>query len=80
MRAAVGVEAGLAQVPDRLGEQRAAPRAWAGQLLFQLTRNSPGLMYSERMVARPLSEAVSCGSPAGSTVPWSAAAPRWRRR
>ena len=31
----------------------------------QLTPNSPGLMYSERMVARPPSEAVSCGSPAG---------------
>jgi hypothetical protein len=31
----------------------------------QLTANSPGLMYSERMVARPPSEAVSCGSPAG---------------
>ena len=31
----------------------------------QLTGKSPGLMYSERMVARPPSEAVSCGSPAG---------------
>jgi SAM-dependent methyltransferase len=31
----------------------------------QPTRNSPGLMYSERMVARPPSAAVSCGSPAG---------------
>ena len=31
----------------------------------QLTPNNPGLMYSERMVARPPSEAVSCGSPAG---------------
>ena len=31
----------------------------------QLTGKSPGLMYRERMVARPPSEAVSCGSPAG---------------
>src|SRR5215470_17549757 len=31
----------------------------------QLTGKSPGLMYSERMVARPPSEAVSCGRPAG---------------
>jgi hypothetical protein len=30
----------------------------------QATGESPGLMYSVRIVARP-SEAVSCGSPAG---------------
>ena len=37
----------------------------AGWVSVQLTGKSPGLMYSERIVARPPSEAVSCGSPAG---------------
>ena len=42
------------------GVGRAAP--WGS---IQGAGNSPGLMYSERMVARPPSEAVSCLRPAG---------------